>query len=62
MELIPDPLSERKRLESLLIEGIESGLAEEFTAEDWAELKRRVWQRHQMKEIVAKSEGNTNAH
>ena len=35
----------QERLESLLLEGLESGDAREFTAEDWAELKRRVWQR-----------------
>jgi antitoxin ParD1/3/4 len=34
-----------ERLESLLLEGLESGEAREFTAEDWTELKRRVWQR-----------------
>ena len=37
----------QERLESLLLEGLESGAAREFTAEDWAELKRRVWQRDQ---------------
>jgi hypothetical protein len=26
---------------------LESGAAREFTAKDWAELKRRVWQRDQ---------------
>jgi hypothetical protein len=29
------------------LEGLESGAAREFTAKDWAELKRRVWQRDQ---------------
>ncbi len=37
----------QERLEALLLEGLESGEAREFTAEDWAELKRRVWQRDQ---------------
>ncbi len=37
----------QEKLESLLLEGLESGEAREFTAEDWAELKRRVWQRDQ---------------
>ena len=36
----------QQRLESLLMEGIESGPAREMTAEDWEELRRRVWQRH----------------
>jgi uncharacterized protein YoaH (UPF0181 family) len=33
----------QERLESLLLEGLESGEAREFTAEDWAELKRRTY-------------------
>ena len=37
----------QEKLESLLLDGLESGEAREFTAEDWAELKRRVWQRDQ---------------
>ena len=37
----------QERLESLLLQGLRSGEAREFTAEDWAELKRRVWQRDQ---------------
>jgi antitoxin ParD1/3/4 len=37
----------QEKLESLLLEGLESGSAREFTAKDWAELKRRVWQRGQ---------------
>ena len=37
----------QEKLESLLLEGLESGAAREFTAKDWAELKRRVWQRDQ---------------
>jgi antitoxin ParD1/3/4 len=41
----------QERLETLLIEGIESGPSREMTAEDWEELRRRVWQRH------AESEG-----
>jgi antitoxin ParD1/3/4 len=40
----------QERLESLLLEGLESGEAREFTAEDWAELKRRVWQRDRPEE------------
>ena len=37
----------QERLESLLLEGLESGEARAFTAQDWAELKPRVWQRAQ---------------
>ena len=36
----------REKLEALLLEGLESGEPKEMTAEDWAELRRRVWQRH----------------
>jgi antitoxin ParD1/3/4 len=36
----------QERLEALLLEGIESGPSREMTAEDWDELRRRVWQRH----------------
>jgi antitoxin ParD1/3/4 len=41
----------QERLETLLMEGIESGPSREMTADDWEELRRRVWQRH------AESEG-----
>jgi antitoxin ParD1/3/4 len=37
----------QERLEAFLLEGLENGEARELTAEDWAELRRRVWQRHQ---------------
>ncbi len=36
----------QERLETLLMEGLESGPSREMTAEDWDELRRRVWQRH----------------
>lgn len=36
----------QERLESLILEGIESGDPREMTSSDWDELKRRVWQRH----------------
>lgn len=35
----------QERLELLLMEGIESGPSREMTAEDWEQLRRRVWQR-----------------
>ena len=37
----------QEKLEAVLLEGLQSGKAREFTADDWAELKRRVWQRDQ---------------
>ena len=36
----------RERLETLLLEGLDSGEAREMTDKDWDELKRRVCQRH----------------
>jgi len=36
----------QERLEALILEGLQSGEPAEMTAEDWEELKRRVWQRH----------------
>jgi antitoxin ParD1/3/4 len=39
-------LAAQKRLETLLMEGLESGPSREMTAEDWEELRRRVWERH----------------
>jgi len=60
MEPIVDLSSERRKLGSLLMEGLESGPAREFTAEDRAELKRGVWQRHEMKGIAGTIDGNTD--
>ncbi|MEI8371340.1 MAG: type II toxin-antitoxin system ParD family antitoxin [Planctomycetota bacterium] len=36
-----------EKLESLLLEGLQSGPARELTPDDRAELRRRVWERHQ---------------
>ena len=36
----------KQRLESLLMEGIESGPSREMTVADWEGLRQRVWQRH----------------
>jgi antitoxin ParD1/3/4 len=36
----------KERLETLLMEGIESGPTSEMAAADWDELRQRVWQRH----------------
>ena len=33
-------------IEAKLVEGLDSGAAAPLTAEDWTELKRRVWERH----------------
>ena len=48
----------QKRLETILIEDIESGPAEPMTAEDWEEIRRTVRKRErhpQLKEIIAKT-------
>ena len=37
----------RAAIESALLEGLESGPAEEWTSTEWAEIKQRVVQRHQ---------------
>ncbi len=37
----------QERLEMALLEGLDSGEARQLNAEDWAELRRRVWQRRQ---------------
>lgn len=41
-----------ERLESLLVDGLASGEAREFTADDWAELKRRIWRRDRPEEAT----------
>ena len=47
-QLVPDDQKRaaQERLETLLMEGLESGPSREMTAEDWDELRCRVWQRH----------------
>jgi antitoxin ParD1/3/4 len=45
--------SAQKKIEALLLEGLDSGEPKEMTAEDWKELERRIWQRH--------AEGQKNA-
>jgi hypothetical protein len=35
----------KTHLETLVFEALNSGEPREMTAEDWAELKRRVWER-----------------
>lgn len=37
----------RSGLEAALVEGLQSGPAEEWTSQDWDDMKRRVIERHQ---------------
>ena len=39
--------SGRSAIEAALVEGLNSGPAEEWTKEEWASIKQRVVQRHQ---------------
>ncbi len=39
--------SKRSDLEAALIEGLQSGPAEEWTSQEWADIKQRVIQRRQ---------------
>jgi antitoxin ParD1/3/4 len=50
--ILTEPEWERctRKLESLLIEGLDSGPAVEMTAEDWADIRRRVGDRLDRKE------------
>ena len=37
----------RSEIEAALLEGLQSGLAEEWTSQEWSEIKQRVIQRQQ---------------
>ena len=37
----------RQELDAKLLDGLDSGPASPMTREDWDELKRRVWERHE---------------
>ena len=37
----------RSSIEAALVEGLESGPAEEWTSQEWLEIRQRVIQRHQ---------------
>jgi len=37
----------RSEIEAALVEGVQSGSAEEWTSQEWAEIKQRVIERHQ---------------
>ncbi len=41
---------EQQRLETLLLEGLDSGPAMEMTKEDWDELKQAVWDRAEQRD------------
>lgn len=45
--LINAARNKRTEIEAALIEGLESGPAEEWTSQEWAEIKQRVIERHQ---------------
>jgi len=38
---------ERSAIEAALVEGLESGPSEEWTSEEWADIRERVTERHQ---------------
>jgi antitoxin ParD1/3/4 len=39
----------QERLETALLEGLDNGDLRELNAQDWDELRRRVWQRRQVR-------------
>jgi antitoxin ParD1/3/4 len=45
--LVDAARKKRSEIEAALLEGLRSGPAEEWTSEEWAEIKHRVVQRHQ---------------
>ena len=45
--LVDAARTKRSELEAALIEGLQSGAAEEWTSQEWADIKRRVVRRHQ---------------
>ncbi len=45
--LVDAARSKRSEIESALLEGLQSGPAEEWTTQEWADIKQRVIQRHQ---------------
>ena len=44
--LVDAARSKRTQIEAALIEGLQSGPAEQWTSEDWSEMKQRVIERH----------------
>ena len=47
LALVDAARCKRTEIEAALLEGLQSGPAEEWTSEEWAEMKRRVIERHQ---------------
>jgi len=45
--LVDAARNKRSEIEAALIEGVQSGSAEEWTSQEWAEMKHRVIERHQ---------------
>ena len=45
--LVDAARSKRSEIEAALLEGLQSGPAEEWTSQEWADIKQRVIQRHQ---------------
>lgn len=45
--LIDAARSKRSEIEAALIEGLDSGPAEEWTSQEWADIRQRVIDRHQ---------------
>ena len=45
--LVDAARSKRTEIEAALIEGLQSGPAEEWTSQEWADIKQRVIERHQ---------------
>ena len=44
--LVDAARSKRSEIEAALLEGLQSGPAEEWTSQEWADIKQRVIQRH----------------
>lgn len=45
--LVDAARSKRSEIEAALIEGLDSGAAEEWTSHEWADIRQRVIRRHQ---------------
>ncbi len=45
--LVAAARSQRSEIEAALVEGLRSGPAEEWTSQEWADIKQRVIERHQ---------------
>jgi putative addiction module CopG family antidote len=48
--LVDAARNKRSEIEAALIEGLDSGPAEEWTSEEWANIKQRVIGRHEAKQ------------